>query len=1132
MQQLLQKFCSDDNNGLMLLDMPTGIGKTYNVVQFIKEYLNNNPTKNIFFVTTLKKNLEEPFGKLQAEFENKPDLSNMMIRLQSNKDYVKDNFDKVKKDISKIYELKRSEEFKILSSMVDAGMPTEVYAEAERKFRKLVSRCLSKRFKSKEDKLYNIKNNNDWKWVGILYPVVFINEKRVFFATMKKLINQFDTLVEKSTRLYESKIFQDSIVFIDEVDATKKDIEDMIVDNGIKNSIDYLDLFRNIKICLDNQASIPNNIFDNVGNKPNHIEAFKKNINLFDEIDKEYNLSKHYKSNGFDQERLVLFSDLTHNNYTTCEKNVKATYDKKANVQRLSLVDKDESDRSLYEALDKIKGAISYFSRFIGILSRSYYLNRKKQDEQRTDGAFGEFTEYHAIDTVLDSLHLQGEALNIIRDRVISNTFKFYRSRNDHNSTLCDDVSFYSTGFSHYKFVDDYSHDNTTIIQKYAFEETPESIFYDICSHAKVIGVSATATYNTVLGNYDMCYLKWKLQDRYFNLNEEDKKRLYNTFNDNISGYNKIKWNVTQTNTNSKERPKWENVLSDEESIEHASQIASYPDKKTDKSHYNEVRYFKIALAYKQFEEHNIQSYLSLLNKAVDKGNSLSKLRYETLEEIFTLISKNLGKTFDKDMICILTSDNFENQKEELIKALSEGKRRFIISTYATLGAGQNLQFKIPLNRTDEVVKINETRGDSNEMDIDGIYLDKPTMVVNLLGEDETNNMHRVFQMEYLHQVHAISDETKFMEIKNSYDNIDNENLKCQSDFNFADLKEYKVSATKTLVQGMGRKCRTPNRGKVIYILADFEIGDILDIDTLRHEKRMFNPEMEKLVELFDLKQVTHTKDRTLEIAIEDAKRSNKRIRSLLKRCFNQIWNEEDIELWQNMREYALKHPTLSKEEWQMSPFLYHYITLGNPAKHYYFSQTGDFDSITNIAKEKFASACTVSTEEVKLSTYLNNYPQLKEHFEKKGYATDFHEDDYIMSPPFFQNIYKGALGEEIGKFLLGRMDIKLVELDAKEYEMFDYKIADKPIYVDFKYWKESTRFTVDEYHKKVIEKTKKCDNVGYVLIINVRDTGNNNVNTYPVEDFNIIEMSLIYEGKTNQNAINKIQEIYDSYSD
>ena len=132
MQQLLQKFCSEDNNGLMLLDMPTGIGKTYNVIQFIKEYLNNNPTKNIFFVTTLKKNLEEPFGKLQAEFEGKPDLLNMMIRLQSNKDYVKENFDKVKKDISKIYELKRSEEFRILSSMVDAGIPAEVYAEAER----------------------------------------------------------------------------------------------------------------------------------------------------------------------------------------------------------------------------------------------------------------------------------------------------------------------------------------------------------------------------------------------------------------------------------------------------------------------------------------------------------------------------------------------------------------------------------------------------------------------------------------------------------------------------------------------------------------------------------------------------------------------------------------------------------------------------------------------------------------------------------------------------------------------------------------------------------------------------------------------------------------------------------------
>ena len=37
----------------------------------------------------------------------------------------------------------------------------------------------------------------------------------MFFITMKKLINTFDTIIEKSVRLYENPIFKNSIVFID-----------------------------------------------------------------------------------------------------------------------------------------------------------------------------------------------------------------------------------------------------------------------------------------------------------------------------------------------------------------------------------------------------------------------------------------------------------------------------------------------------------------------------------------------------------------------------------------------------------------------------------------------------------------------------------------------------------------------------------------------------------------------------------------------------------------------------------------------------------------------------------------------------------------------------------------------------
>ena len=50
---------SEKENGLLLLDMPTGFGKTYSSIQYIFDFMINekNANKKLFFITTQKKNL-------------------------------------------------------------------------------------------------------------------------------------------------------------------------------------------------------------------------------------------------------------------------------------------------------------------------------------------------------------------------------------------------------------------------------------------------------------------------------------------------------------------------------------------------------------------------------------------------------------------------------------------------------------------------------------------------------------------------------------------------------------------------------------------------------------------------------------------------------------------------------------------------------------------------------------------------------------------------------------------------------------------------------------------------------------------------------------------------------------------
>ena len=1118
MIELLKRYCLDNtrDTGLLLLDMPTGTGKTYNVLQFIKSYLKQNQDKKIFFVTTLKKNLDDPYNDLIKELDKDSDLKDSVFRVLSNTEHAIKNFNRIKKDI-KISEIRFSEEFRSFDALITAGVnKPDAFGDIERNFRYLISKTLSRKFKKKSEKLNAIKNDKDWQWVGELYPVVFSEEKRVFFITMKKLINKYDTIIEKSVRLYETSFFRNSLVFIDEFDATKKDIQDMIVQNGLNKSIDYIDLFRNIKICLDNQASIPSNIWENIENRPSHRHALEKNIRIFDDISKEHHLLQHHKSLGFEEKRVVLFSDFTHNNYTTGKEDVVVEYDKKKNLNTLSLVPKGQLDDSLYNALNKIKGAISHFARFVAILAYSYRKNKIQNEE---DGmSYGEFTEYHAIDTVLDSFHLQGDSNRIIREMALTYSNRF-RTKTSNTVDIIDDFSFYATGFSHYDFCDDYSHDNTTIIRKFVFEDTPESILFTICTLSKVVGISATATFKTVLGNYDIDYVEWKLGENYFKPTAEDKERLRKDFENQTSGFEKVEIVVDLTETSSKDLPNWSSIYTDKDVVNHAHNITSYNN-----DIYKEVRYFKAVLAFKQFLDNNLQSYLALFSKALKKNDG--DFDQNTLFELYMLLYAEKGVPFDESICAVLDSNNFDEQKKELIDALSEGKRRFIISTYATIGAGQNLQYSIPANRQNEVIKINNTRENKSEMDIEGIYLDKPTLLVYQCDGEEETAINRVFQMEYLFQKKAISYNDKMKEIVLSYNSLNKSNERVKFwNKSFSNLRDVKIFATKTIVQAMGRKCRTSYRGKRVYILADSELGDALDKSTLFSEDRMFNQEMVALANKFELNEDAVSND-YMEDAINMSISSNKRILQLLTRCFENRWSDDEIRKWKTMREYTLQHPTLTEEEWSKSPFKLHYISFGEPIRKYYYQHNSDYYSINQIAKDRFENAYEVSSEDANLKNLFETWPRLKELFIRNNYAIDFKEGDYILSPPLYNNIYKGALGEVCGKEIFEFFDIPLEELNAEEHELFDFKVKGKPIYVDFKYWKDTTQFDAKEYHNKVAEKANGCKDVRTILIANVRDTGFEEPIITKICNINIIEWSLICNAKLSQKAAKKIQEL------
>lgn len=115
--------------------------------------------------------------------------------------------------------------------------------------------------------------------------------------------------------------------------------------------------------------------------------------------------------------------------------------------------------------------------------------------------------------------------------------------------------------------------------------------------------------------------------------------------------------------------------------------------------------------------------------------------------------------------------------------------------------------------------------------------------------------------------------------------------------------------------------------------------------------------------------------------------------------------------------------------------------------------------------------------------------------FEKNKFATIWKKNDYIMTPSLYNQIYKGALGEVVGKCILDTyLDDEVEEIEEIEdyslYELFDFKI--KNVYIDFKHWKDSPVKL-----KPQIEKIKrKLNRVKgeKTVIINILKQGNHKV--------------------------------------
>lgn len=1097
-----------EKKGLVEMPLPTGFGKTHAVMQAIsvmadREIDSFSDVRRIIFTTTLKKNL--PVEKLRKYY--KGDFDKEVLLLKSNVDslidfhacggfseipekFKDDAFYKMVKRLDRLKTLKTkkeksSDEFEFIQELKDR------INEDEQAFRKRIRSVLSENFRTSKEQKRAIKKKSEFQWIEKLYPYIFIDEKKIILMTMRKLLSGLSPLAGTGNSMLTEEFLKGSILFIDEYDATKKDVKDEIIEEQLRERLDLIRVFRSVHSALHSER-FSNDLLDVLHMDDYTLQKFYESIIIHaNELYERFHLGLSYRQEDglVDRKKNFLFYDSQFQ--TILEKGKYTIFAQEDKARHRMSITKGESDSSIdgnvsiQDLLRKVDAFMKRFSYFIWRWANAYMIkeNSKRTERKSKDGI------------ELDMMTVDNAAYSII-DKFLSDRqekriiFSYYSKMN--KQAMRDGqrlpYSYFANGFTMFELEDNDANNDDTMMSMVKIKDTPESIMAFIAENALVFAISATAAIPSATGNYCRDYLKEVLKDKFHSLPEEDAE---------LTDYIRKELETRNEPYRNEIGVEVSDVPEDEELIKERL-INCFADKESAKLCLNKIeletselgeekcsyyanKYMRLAYVVRLFANQKDQQSLLYLGKALPKDSDGSTLKKNVLDYIIKMVNEDAGlKGLHMIKSATLTSSNFDETKKQICERLKNGEKLIIFSSYQTVGAGQNLQYPVNESYRDNIVSLPHSYNyEKEERDIDSIYLDDITYLTENINDvkhfDLKRNMYHLMQVMECFGNYEISVETKRELIKAGFNSLQNIHPKCNVSLN--DAQSIKLHVTRDVIQAVGRMGRTCLRNKHISIYIYEKVLRQLDYNTLMAE---FNSEEVKAIgKKLKTKEVTLSVDNQLQLALLRANtisiQVSGKILSTVKRSFKGEWSENDMRLWKELRELVLKHPTANEEDLADDDLRAYYINGLQPLSKYLFSVNNNsyrnihvwFEDEDSFRKSKqiikddngrlVVHKC--SEDDARLQILLN-IKGIREMFQKRGYAEHFQTKKYIMSPALYTNIYKGALGEVCGRYIIeNSTSLRLEEIqNGNQFEYFDYRIEGYPnVYIDFKHWKISS---------------------------------------------------------------------------
>lgn len=1044
-----------NKHGLCLNIAPTGSGKSYYTNNFISTDLLHDLifnslyiNKKVFYITDLKTNLLDSYNTaydIIIKFCQTYSLNNNI------EEYLLSKICCVlsKADIIKM--IKDSKEYCIYYSLIETMAEKynnkDILLELKNQLDAIKSFDENSKFQIEEVykkiKLFFLKhlpecNNKELKIINMFFIGEEIHNDNnngtcIFFLTTAKAVFGIDTLYFK-TYIFEEK---ENIFFIDESDKQYG----VLLSQSIKNTneFDLYDMIRSISSLRYRKFKIDSS------HKGDTIENLRKkyiNENLDPFLKKFlYENSIELKNhNG----TFNIFNDNINPFIINRKQFAKLIIDEEKNINTIEVkpseyIEYDKNGREFTNLIldsQKILRTFVYFMRTIAeIYSSEYKYNRKMSYSDK-------------IKLLLEEVNLLNLLMYVIDYKKKKTTYKII-------DRDLDIIKLKPT------------YENASLIQR-KYSNNPNSIILKCAKFNFINFISATANHDSVITNFHLDYLKEGLGKNFIEYSEKNKIEL------NIELMQKHK-NITN-NVDI-------NITTPPEHIDRITYDSLTHDFFFKVEDYKKLRLYEYFNSIFDFLSKESSKIMLMATSAFPESYTIDRID-SILKNNFNFSNFRIYPNGDCDKFNAEFLRDLE-KVNEMYKYLDSDKKNkvIIITTYNTVGAGVNIQ---PTNTSgidlSQYIAVDEARKD--DYDIDSLYLATPTHLLTTTDNSELTTEEVLSVLTHLRTLlfkNIISSDIYYGFFRQMANNT---RVKAGIDKLYKNTDDYIPAIVSKVKQMIGRISRTNLRNKNINIYVSSGLADVLHGNSIPVE--LFDtPEYIKFTNFISSIKNNKIKKPRLTLDVHYNRNINtSTFFNLIKNNIldNAYYNKDEvyIEQWHKLRELCLKNGVFldekSFENLSNIGFKDSLLSFKEAASCYYYSKKDDsFYEYDNNSMCSSKKAYHLIDEKYLNLHIINLNKELSNHFKQHNYALSFIKSKFALPYPMINDIYKGAIGETIGRYVFEeRFGIKINNdktFNNNLFEVCDFFCLHSllTIGVDMKNYNLS--INNDEYNKKILNK-------------------------------------------------------------